>query len=56
MLVANDRLGMGAQDEAPMKCVDVYPERDERLGDFPYIPPPFSWFTTFLDGAKHRAD
>ena len=29
MLVANDKAGMGTQDDALMKCVDVYPERDE---------------------------
>ena len=29
MLVANDKAGMGRQDDALMKCVDVYPERDE---------------------------
>ena len=29
MLVANDKAGMGRQDDALMKCVDVYSERDE---------------------------
>ena len=57
MLVANDKAGMGRQDDALMKCVDVYSERDEGW----VISHTFSafllfWFTTFLDWAKYRAD